>query len=348
MKRFLFIAITLSLFLLLVITLNSLLILWDPSSQLETTLHYIADNGNLRTVHHRVVYKGDPPLTVFDYTFLEKDVHNTLVRFDSHQEIYLEPFDSQVILIGGSFTSGYGLEDQHTIAHQLQNLFNKNTKNKTRVHNLGVPGKSFAYFYELLLMEHPLFKNLKKNIPTTIYYLFPSFHFKRFTPSYDAIFYNKNWYLFPFFEVNDGQVEYHGSFRQRFRSRIDLIYFLYEWRIISPQLVRFLRPVLAPLGLYYLDPNHSDEKVLHVFNQFMIKLKSEFKDNIRVVAVPFPFRAPKQLLDEDSFSFDVAHLQVSPEMKADESSYFLPYDGHPSAKLTEFIAKMLYRDSYSH
>lgn len=247
--------------------------------------------------------------------------------------------DTQIVLLGGSYVSGFGLEDSNTLPYLLnKKLSDESSERNYRVLSLSKAGWSLAHILELLNDNSELFDHLSSEKDTYFFYFLPFFHFERFSLSYKnylsaAEFYDD----FPLFEVHANNVIYRGKYSDHFQRQKYFLNQVSNLGLVSKELFMRIESRLPEAReLLFFDSSKTwDDFFLLIehFNEALVKKNNRFKFYV----IPYPTIEPPSLKKE--YNFNVLKLKT-PE-NFDVGRAFIKYDHHPSGYMNQVLAEEL-------
>ncbi len=247
--------------------------------------------------------------------------------------------NSAVLFLGGSFTFGAGVNDEETLPFQFQLA----TQHKFKSFNFGYGG--YGPHHMLALLEHEKEKDVISGYePVAAVYQAIPHHVHRVAGKIKYSF------IDPKYEIRkDGNILYQGAYHNfwigNFLRMLSKSYTLnkvfFDKRKITKEDFELYAAVVKELERVYLERYGGTFKVLLWDVSLALqsqKLEVDLYENIRSKLT--------------KLEIDLIEIkQILPDYHQENPEYFIPYDGHPSAKAYQKTAEYLsekINDNLSH
>lgn len=310
------------------------------SSSVDYNFEVIKKTTSYELIRQKAEYSGN---SIYSYQYRREPFGKFKIRVPINKRTVPEKIDLQIVLLGGSFVDGDGLDDESTIWSLLNEKLKDNSK--VSVVKLSHRGWSFANFYQLLITENPIFKTILKNTPTVFIYLLPNFHEQRVIPTIQDLLMNPDKLKeFPFFtKVAPGEYSYKGDFSEVIPNFFSISSFLTNSYLLTPSSYSFIKKLFGiddiPLSIAEKDLNTPFE----LLDNFALELKKHFQID-EFLVIPYPFNEMRSMA---SYSPKYFEYLLAPPKELFNSigmkDLFYEYEGHPKRKLNEILSGHIYQ-----
>ncbi len=317
-----------NIFLLIMIIILTILII-------ETTFYFLNKESETKRIikgNHKYIqfdqergYKGIPNITTNRAIYFSNgttiyNVTYSIDEFGRRKNKHTE--EPPLILFGGSYTFGEGVEDNETLNYHLTNLTNYD------LYNYGLPGTGTQHM--LALLEDDNFaEEINKTGGKAIYIFIPN-HIRRVIGN---LYIHKKWYAgwtFPYYKLDKNlKLERKGNFKTGKPITTTIYQILARSQLIKYYKIDLPKHKEKHTYLTYKIIEKSKEIYEEKFNgTFYVLIHPIHNDNIKSLEL-------KELLQENNINileYNLTHTNIRKEYK-------IKGDGHPNAKSNKELAK---------
>lgn len=237
-------------------------------------------------------------------------------RINKHNE--QEP----ILLFGGSFVFGGGLEDNETLNYFLSEF------NEYDVYNLGTSGYSTQHMLALLEQEK-LFSEINKTGGKAIY-LFITDHIRRNIG--DSFWVSKEWWVYsPYYYLENDEIKRNTNFKDGRSLTTRILSALGKTNIIKYSKIKFPKHKEKHTYLTYKIIEKSKKIYEEKFNgTFYVLMHPLFYDHVE-------YEELKTFLTANNISI----LEFNFVNEDNYENFKIPHDPHPNAKLNQVLAEKI-------
>jgi hypothetical protein len=294
---------------------------------MKTTQFNIDDSGQ-ETLSHEFTQKR-----------IDASDPDVKFRVPIEPELYPDDFDTEVVLLGGSFLIGSELNDEDTLPHYLQRRFNERLE-KVRIRFVGRGGRGFSNMLKHLLDEDPIFLDLiGEKSAKHFYYFHPDFHTKRTYLNVGDLYYQEYKSQFPYFKVSPNSYEFAGSFEEAFPITVRTLFFMKRLHLLTPVTLEWLKKYLNWRDIRSIAPGYGFKQHVWLLNHFGNELKKRYPSSTFTV-VEYPFYAHKDKDFWAPLTHPIHRFELSSNLLARKDTLLIKNDGHPSADFIKIIGPM--------